>query len=405
MKTFLTALFSGIFLFYPALSWAFPENVRHGYVNCSSCHVNPNGQGLLNDYGRALSKAIQSNGKFFFEPWVKTTEAQPAAQAASAASPSKAQDEQDNETQFLYGYFPRPQWLNLGGDLRFLQLFQNTPTVSSGQFIVMQMDLEAAVTVGKFTLDATLGRIDPSYIGNINPGFSDYILSRRHFLVFQATDEIFLMGGRFWKPYGILDANHSSTVKEYLGWNFGSESYNLEAGYTGGSLSLLGYVSFGRPDNTYYQIEKGEGATASIGFSNSYKAGLSFFHGYTDAYSRNVFGPWGLLGFNDHFYLNTENDFVLNTPTGADTSTTGFATYNRLGYEWVQGFHTYLEHGFNQLDLTQASTQIQIYGVGMLYYPRAHWEFEADIQKRKYGVEPNTQGFTDYLYFQMHYYL
>jgi hypothetical protein len=185
-------------------AWAFPENVRHGYTNCASCHVNPNGQGLLNDYGRELSKAIQSYGKFFFEP-TKKTEEKPAAEG-----------EADSEAQFLYGYFPHPKWLTMGGDLRFLQLFQNTPTVSSGMFIDMQMDLEGAVTVGKLTLDATVGRVDPTYIGNQNPGFTDYILSRRHFLLFQATDEIFVMGGRFWKPYGILDPNHSSTVKEYL---------------------------------------------------------------------------------------------------------------------------------------------------------------------------------------------
>jgi len=132
---------------------------------------------------------------------------------------------------------------------------------------------------------------------------------------------------------------------------------------------------------------------------------MSYFYGTTDAFSRHVFGPWGLLGFTDHFYLNTENDFVVSTLTGAATSTSGFASYNRLGYEWVQGFHTYLEQGYNLLDFTQSSGQLQTYGIGLLYYPRTHWEFEADIQKRKYGVAPTTQGFTDYLYFQLHYYL
>jgi hypothetical protein len=53
--------------FSPA-AHAYPENVRHGYVNCAACHIHPQGGGQLNAYGRQLSKALQSNGKFFFEP-------------------------------------------------------------------------------------------------------------------------------------------------------------------------------------------------------------------------------------------------------------------------------------------------------------------------------------------------
>ncbi len=243
----------------------------------------------------------------------------------------------------------------------------------------MQMDLEAAVTVGRLTVDASLGRVDPAYTGTPNPDFLDFIVSRRHYLLYKATDQVFFMGGRFWKPYGILDANHSSVVKESLGWNFGSESYNLEAGYQQ-NLNVTGYADFGRPGDKD-QIEQGGGGTVSLGFAHSYKAGVSYFYGTNDSGSRQVFGPWGLLGFTEHLYLNTENDFVLASPLSSP-HTAGFATYNRLGYEWVQGFHTYLEQGFNQLELFQSASanpgpSIQVYGVGLLYYPRTHSEIEA----------------------------
>jgi hypothetical protein len=269
----------------------------------------------------------------------------------------------------------------------------------------MQADLEAAATVGKLTLDATVGRINPENYGIANPGFTDYIYSRRHFLLFQATDELFVMGGRFWKPFGILDPNHSSTVKESLGWNYGSESYNLEAGYSGSRFEVLAYGDFGRPDTRGGQIEQGGGLTASMGFLNTYKAGLSYFYGQTDFLKRHVFGPWGILGFTEHFYLRTENDFERRRTTASGKMATGFATYNRLGYEWVQGFHTYLEQGFNQNDFDLDAGRLQVYGLGLLYYPRTHWEFEVTLQKRKLGVSPVSDGFTDYIYLQAHYYL
>src|SRR4051794_39985225 len=85
---------------------AFPENIRHGYINCNSCHVNPNGQGLLNAYGRELSVALQSYGKFFFEP------AKKEGQSGEAHGESSG-DEPDQEGQFLYGYFAHPKWLLL----------------------------------------------------------------------------------------------------------------------------------------------------------------------------------------------------------------------------------------------------------------------------------------------------
>lgn len=380
----------------PDSAWGYPENVRHGYTNCASCHINPNGQGQLNEYGRQLAKAMQSYGKFFFEP------SREAPQADAAA----VESDRDPETEFLYGYVPRPQWLTLGGDLRFLQLFSETPRSSSARFIVMQLDLEAAATVGKFTFDATLGRIDPADYGETNPGFTDHFASRRHYALFQATDEIFIMGGRFWKPFGVLDPNHSSVVKSGLGWNFGSESYNLEAGYVGSLASLLVYGTLGRPDHAGLQVEKGGGATASVAVMSTHKIGASYFYGTKDRLSRHVFGPWAILGFTEHFYLRTENDFDRTTPkAGAAAATTGLASYNRLGYEFIQGVHGYVEHGFQQRDLSTDATRTQLYGLGLLYYPRVHWEFELDYQKRKTGVAPSSMGFTDYLYIQAHYYL
>jgi hypothetical protein len=378
-------------------AWAFPENVRHHYVNCQSCHVNPNGTGLLNPYGRQLSKAVQSYGKFFFEP----------GKVSDAASPPPSKEGEaeveDKEVEFLYGGLAQPSWLNLGGDIRFLQLYQNTPQFTQARFIVMQLDLEAAVTLGKFTFDGTIGRDDPTYRGVQDPGFSDYVISRRHYVLFQASDEFFLMGGRFWKPYGILEPNHVSFVKRGLGWDFGSESYNIEAGYTGPTYSLMAYGDLGRPDNSLLQIEKGGGATGSVALNDTYKVGASYFYGKTDFGQRHVFGPWAILGFTEHFYLWSENDFVKNYPLPTGTITFGFANNSRLGYEFVQGFHGFIEQQFSQLDFAQDLTRRQIYGVGVLYYPRPHFEFEADYQKQQ--VLALGANYADYVYFLLHYYL
>src|SRR5262245_59529848 len=92
----------------------YPGSVRWGYANCSTCHYNVSGGGVLTPYGRQLSRELLST---------KGGEAEP---------------------RFAYG-LSTPEWLALGGD--FMALVSSHPDpVSSSRFEVMQADLEAAVT-------------------------------------------------------------------------------------------------------------------------------------------------------------------------------------------------------------------------------------------------------------------
>ena len=38
-------------------SYGLPTMIRLGYPNCASCHVSPQGGGLLNEYGRGIDEA------------------------------------------------------------------------------------------------------------------------------------------------------------------------------------------------------------------------------------------------------------------------------------------------------------------------------------------------------------
>jgi hypothetical protein len=303
--------------------------------------------------------------------------------------------------EFLYGAMPRPEWLSLGGDLRFLQLFQDTPTVREARVIVMQMDLEAAATVGKLTLNATIGRDDPTSRGVTDPGFTDYLISRRHYALYQLTDEWHLLAGRSPKPFGILDPNHTSTTKKGLGWDFGTEPYLVQAGYSGELVQAVAYGSFGRFGDVSAGIEKGGGLTGSLGLGGRHKVGASYFYGTTEPQNRHVFGPWALLGFTERFYLRAEHDLFRTEARSSGKATWGYGDNMRLGYEIVQGVHGFAEQQYLQTDFDQASGRKQVYGVGVLYYPRPHWEFELDLQQRKTG----TQSFTTYVYALLHYYL
>src|SRR5450432_3431034 len=48
--------------------FALPTMIRLGYPNCSSCHISPQGGGLLNPYGRGIDRAQSLQGGEY-APW------------------------------------------------------------------------------------------------------------------------------------------------------------------------------------------------------------------------------------------------------------------------------------------------------------------------------------------------
>src|SRR5687767_311170 len=122
-----------LLMILPIKVHAFPEMVRHGYVNCITCHVSPNGGGVMTPYGRELSREVLS-------AWGT-----------------------ENETRFV-GFFKTPEWVNLGGDVRLLQYYQDNILKKKTKFMLMQADAEVAVTINKITVDATAGVRDNEFM-------------------------------------------------------------------------------------------------------------------------------------------------------------------------------------------------------------------------------------------------
>jgi hypothetical protein len=369
---------SGLFGGVPA--FAFPEMIRYNYVNCTSCHVSPTGGGTLTAYGRETSLDILST-------WGV-----------------------DGEQKAAY-FINSPEWLNLGGDYRSAYSYLNSATSEMGQYNFMQLDVEAAVTYKKFTLNASLGYNDP------DPGFyngwRDALISRTHYIMYQATDEVAVRFGRFYPAFGINTPNHSLLIKENL--NVGvpeqvnsadGESYNLEVSYLGDKYNVIATGIFGRPDDpTGTQREVGASLVVSRSFFDHYKAGLSYLYGTDSDEHRHLVGPYGILGFTQKLYLLTELDFQIETPTGlqAGPTTHGFAQLNRLGYEAAKGVNLIVDQEYSRVDFSNPDTLEQHYGAGVWWYPRPHLEVSLEYQKRQ-DVQEGS-GFYDFAYFLWHIYI
>lgn len=359
-------------------AFAYPEFIRHGYVNCVACHIAPTGGGTLNDYGRQLSRASLST-------WGYEGEEKPAY------------------------FINQPEWLKLGGDYRSVYVYQNTPLVEMGMYQFMQLDVEAAAIYKNWTFDASIGYQDPD-----NPQYwTDHLISRKHYLMYHFTDEIALRGGKFFPEYGIFTPNHALTIKDqldiYQPIPLGDgESYNVEFSYIGDPWNVVVTGIFGRPDDLSTQRDEGASLWTGYNITEHDKIGMSYLYGTNDYRRRHVFGPFGLLGITEKLYALTESDFQAFIPK-SNTGTTGpaqwgFVETTRIGYELVQGLHFVVDQEFARTNFSSLASLKQRYGAGIWWFPRPHLEGSIEYQKRQDRAQPFTD-FYDYLYFLWHIYI
>jgi hypothetical protein len=375
LKMMRCLVLAALSLFIGTSAFAFPEMIRAGYVNCTACHISPNGGGILNQYGRQSSAAVLST-------WGSENEAKP-----------------------FYNLYKQPDWIDTAAYVKGVQTATNNSSISNGYFWYMQADAEGAVRFGKdsrWTLDLS-GGISPDELNGVHVSGASPFISHRHYVMYQINDNTTVRAGKFLADYGVYFADHTIPTRQGIGFDEGMETYNFEYSYQGDKLSASFTADFGRIDNPDLDFDKGAAATVAIALNDSMKVGWSAFYGTENSKSRELTGPYALLGFNKHFYLLGEADLQFAQPPGAP-STQGIATYERLGYEIFQGFHVYvLEQTYvydfgGNFDPTYINPMYGIFanrligaGPGLYWYPRPHFYFQFEVQQQFSPSFPSAQ--------------
>lgn len=348
---------------------AFPEMVRHGYANCTSCHVSPSGGGVLTTYGRELSKEILST-------WSGEREHLP-----------------------LYGAVELPKPLRLGGDIRTVQIYKDTPEVREGRYFLMQADIEAAWVTEQFTAVATVGR-DP---GSPYTQDDDEWLSRRHYILLPFASNMSVRAGRFLRNYGLMIPDHTSEIRGGLNWGQGTETYNAEFNVQEENYAISITGVGGRPDDEDVVSEKGFAARASRFFMSKFKLGANYFYGRTtDQVGRELYGLDWSLGFNERTYWLGEFDWVRTAPQGQPLNE-GWVSYNRFGYEILKGFDLYLVHEARKSDRRRSELDSNRYGPGLQWSPRPHLILSGQWQKQIRYI--TSRKATDSAWLVFHFYI
>lgn len=364
-----------ILLLLPLQAQAFPEMIRHGYINCTACHVSPSGGGLMTTYGRSISKEVLSRWGY------------------------------EGEENFLHGAI-KPEkgleWINgsrdvgfnIGGDLRFAQTHRESDTVKEGRFIRMQRDIEAAFKVHKLIAVAAYG-----IQLKRNEDEADL---RRAYLMYQVLESLSVRAGRFIPVYGLNLPDHIVSVRRGLGLDQGSDREVAELNYIWENWNAtLSYseTPHSRPEA---QIEKAVALQVNYAFLDKHKVGINYFTADSDVREREMYGIHGMWGFTPDFYALSEFDIQKQKTLSTGATADGIYYFQKFGYEFTRGIHAIAQIDGSQSDRDLDMSKTFAYGLGFNFYPRPHFDFTGLWTKATIkAVQP---GEMDVAYFMMHYY-
>jgi hypothetical protein len=364
-RLWLALVFFGIALLARTSAVAFPDLIRHGYVNCNACHVSPTGGGMMSDYGRALSKELLS---------------------ASSG---------EREAEFLHGLLPEDalnSWLRVGGDLRILQLHREDPNRKVGRTIPMQANFDVAAITEKFSAVFSIGQLDQATRG-IRP------VAPKYYVMWNARDELSIRAGKFMPAFGLNVPYHTLPTRQGLSFGVGQEREAIESVWNGETWNFAGSVSRSARELPKDQREELFTAQLNRTLGTSHRIGASLAQGRTDSTSREAASLHAALGFTEHLAYLTE--FTWQTTSGT-TKTTGLYHFSQLLWEARKGWNLYLMEDYQLGDLSDTGTLADGHGAGLRYFPRPHIEIDFAWFKRRKAVVADR--YDDEAWLLLHYY-
>ena len=310
-------------ILWPRPARAYAWMIRHGYTTCATCHVDPSGSGVLTPYGRAQGEIL-----------LQSRYGKPAEEASPAAN-------------FLWNALRTPDWLLGGGEVRYMGLrtkIGDGPT--TGDLILMQGDLAAAVQVSGFRASASLGYVTTT---GSPASLAGQVISREHWVGW-AFDEgaLLVRAGRINVPFGIRSIEHTMFVRQTTRTDLNdTQQHGIALSYSGelirGEVMAIAGNFQIRPDANR---ERGYSGYVEVSPLSRLGIGVSSLvtHAAEDLFLRGVANtrqahglfvrasPWRPL------VLLGEADYVVQTPSAAP-SQRGLATMLQADYEPWQGIH------------------------------------------------------------------
>lgn len=309
---------------------AYPWMIRHEYTQCITCHVDPSGGGLLNEYGRAqhelILPALYSHRPADFEP----------------------------KPDILFGAVRYPEWLNAGISIRGALLdLEDSLGQNMRRPILMIADLRGELLLGPVRALATLG-FDPTgaHLASLTNNTYDNLISREHYLAVDLADRsVIVRAGRINMPFGLRNVEHPSWVRSETRTDINSsQEYGVAVAFTRPWLraELMGIAGNFLLRFPEYR-ERGYSGYAEHAFSNRATLGLSSLVATSDkdlvtnepGSLRQAHGLFSRLSPFERLGFLLEADALLQS-SQVSPLFVGYVGFAQADFEPVQGVHLFV---------------------------------------------------------------
>lgn len=363
--SFSLVIFSSFAFIFNA--YGFIDLTRHGYNQCTACHLSPTGGGLLTPYGRELSKELLSTHGA------------------------------NNEQYYLYDTFELKKYSNLimGGFLRGAQIHRSNARVEEARFVPMQADFEAAYNNKNWAIMGGIGRQE---VGTFDKK-KGRIFGRRHYFLLRPSDKDNLRIGKFLKSFGINDPNHNLMVRRDLGLGLDTETYNLEYSILEEKFSLVATWATKLFTDKYSRNREESlvlnGQYAFPFLEQNHRFGFSFLLGNSQVYRRKLYSLSGLFGFSEKLHLISEFNYQVKwfKDNEGRKGEEGHVTSQQLVYKLVRGVYPYFLYEEKKLNHRLKHSKTYGMGPGLRFYPRPHLELIAAYQQNFLGEAREKEHF------------
>jgi hypothetical protein len=288
----------------PPRARAMPMYASREGKTCVSCHYDPNGGGMRNDFGFLYCK--NRHGLDTEAKWANVTV-----------------DPRLNE------------WIALGMDTRLLYIASHSkggPTLSTSTFFPMQGQLNVAITPHD-NLTIVMSR-------GITIDTNAFEARELYGLIHDLPHDLYAKLGRFRLPFGLRQDDHTSYVRtpQFLSYDSQADDAGIEVGSAGARYS--GQLSFTNGSGTI-SGERSQTFAGKVGLGGQrIAAGVSGYHQYREL-SGVTQDRWGVYGMSTWQKLTLIGEYAGGTqqapvPFGTKNLWAAFA---ELDYRLARGIN------------------------------------------------------------------
>lgn len=370
-------------LFFAATAQAYPQFIGYKYSSCLTCHYNSQGNGPINDYGRAV--------------W--------ASEIAGRLGAGKTSAEELGESSGFLGKKQMPWWFRPGVKAR--QLFVKTnPGIERN--ITMQADVNAAVFFDqdqKKVVVASFGYVPEPFRLRNSGEKVDTMISREHYFRYQMKDELWLYFGMTDKVYGIRHSDHTAFSRSRTGLAQNDQAHGIVGHYIESNWEYTLNVFMGNMFQDAELRQKGLSMMFEYDLREAFRVGASFLQSTNDFVGNQRLGIHSKYGIGFGSALLFELGTIKNSPKVGD-STQGYYVFSEAMQKVVRGYHVFVNGQAHKSDMTSANSDTVRLGAGLLAFPRQRFELRIEVQNERNitnaaAVSPDTWAFLAQLHLSL----